>query len=321
MRVIRTDAAQTLTWLETSFSQAITGSPLVLLAKVQRLTPASGTPSGPVSFYRQESSGRLTRLGSSTLNGEGEGSITVAFDPGTYDLLAVYDGNLEDRTSTSNPVTVEIQRATTDTELDEMYSQPVYGQKLMFAVTVDRTSNEIAAVPTGSVEILEGPATLGFGPIGTSGRALVHVPALSVGTHCVIAKYSGDPNNLPSASPSLCFTTDQAEVSIAIETKVERTQDGITAVLTITLRALPPGSGVPLGELALFHNSSPLGTVSLDDAGKASAQVSRLSDERNEIRVEYSGNTNFRAFSGIYAIGPARYQYMPLFSFQVAAHE
>jgi hypothetical protein len=56
------------------------------------------------------------------------------------------------------------------------------------------------AVPTGSITFIDGEAVLGTVNLNGAGQATLDIPTLSVGSHSIVAVYSGDANFVGSAA-------------------------------------------------------------------------------------------------------------------------
>jgi uncharacterized repeat protein (TIGR03803 family) len=68
---------------------------------------------------------------------------------------------------------------------------------------------------------------------------------------------------------------------------------GQTVVLSATVTANPPRSGIPTGTVKFMDGTTQLGTLSLDEMGHASFPISTLTEGMHAITLSYSGNGNF----------------------------
>ncbi len=236
VRVLRTDAAHTRTDLEVSSNPIVAGNPVTLTATVQRVAPAGGTPSGTVTFYTCDPYGPLTQVGSSALDDTGKAAITITPTVGTHEVTATFGGSFEDRSSTAGPISLQVERATTVTQMEVTPAQPVYGQTLVITATVSQVTPGALGSATGSIEILDGTDDVGYGYLDSSGRAQIYVSGLEVGPHCLTATYLGDQNNLNSISSSLCLVVGRADTVVQAEGSVRGTDVGMMAVITVTVR-------------------------------------------------------------------------------------
>ena len=252
VRVLKTDAVRTNTQLEVNAEQLVAGIPVTLRAVVQRISPATGIPSGLVTFNQRASDGTETELASSELGPDGDTSATVILGGNTTELFAKYHGSFDDRFSISNPVGVMVQRAGTSSEIEVIPENPVYGQRLELVGRVVRLDPSSIQHPTGSVQIRDDTALLSYFMLDTSSKLRYGVSRLKVGYHCLDIVYQGDENHLPSTSPSRCVTVSRAEAAIGFESTAEQSGSEIIAAITTRLTALPPGSGTPSGKRSVL---------------------------------------------------------------------
>ncbi len=91
----------------------------------------------------------------------------------------------------SAPVTFTIAPATPKITLDDSGVSAVYGQPVTFGVTVATA----AGAPGGSITFLDGTTPLATVPLDGTGKATLTVSALAIGTHSIVADYSGDTND------------------------------------------------------------------------------------------------------------------------------
>ena len=77
-----------------------------------------------------------------------------------------------------------------------------FGQAVTFTATVAASFTQVGA-PTGSVKFFDGSALLGSDSLDRQSQASFTTSNLSVGTHNIRARYSGDINFNPNAAPTL----------------------------------------------------------------------------------------------------------------------
>ncbi|MFN8630190.1 MAG: Ig-like domain repeat protein, partial [Chloroflexota bacterium] len=129
----------------------------------------------------------------------GSASIsTSALSVGTHTIVASYSGDANNAASTSSPLTQTVNAITTTTAVVSDLNPSVFGQNVTFTATVSPTAvTGTVTISIDGVDVATGDAA---GPV-------VHATAaLTVGTHTVVARYSGDANNLPSTSAGLTQT-------------------------------------------------------------------------------------------------------------------
>ena len=106
-----------------------------------------------------------------------------------------------------------------------------YGQSVTFSATVAPVSGSLT--PTGTVTFTDGSATLAIVPLA-SGAASYTAVALTVGTHPIVAAYSGDTNfqpgtanlsqivTLAAVTTRLCFQLESVGVRTARDLQRDR---------------------------------------------------------------------------------------------------
>ena len=152
------------------------------------VTSAVGIPTGFVKFYDS-----ATKIGSGTLSDSGEvtfstNALDVANSP--HSITAVYTGDETFATSTSEPLSQQIDQDSTTTTLTSNRNPSTFGQMVTFTATV--TSS--IGTPAGTVEFLDDTTLLGSGLLNGSGVVTFSSATLAVGTHSITAEYLGDTN-------------------------------------------------------------------------------------------------------------------------------
>jgi Glycoside hydrolase family 44/Bacterial Ig-like domain (group 3) len=191
----------TTTTLSASAVQITAGQPVVFSVAVT--ATAGPTPSGAVTLLDGS-----TSLGTSSLS-NGTVTFTIAsLTAGTHSITASYAGNSTDAASTSNALSVQVnanapQQTTTTTTLTASPATAPSGQAITLTATVTPSSG--SSSPSGTVTFQDGSTAIGSVPLAT-GKGVITVSTLSVGSHSITAVYSGDAANLPSNSNPVTVT-------------------------------------------------------------------------------------------------------------------
>src|SRR5437867_1062300 len=198
--VTQTVNAQTTTSLASTPNPSVTGQAVTLNATVSPVAPATGVPTGTVTFKDG-----ATVLGTATLvNGSASLSVsTLAI--GSHSLTAVYSGSAAFAGSTSAAVTQTVNSGATatSTSLTSTPNPSTVGQ----AVTLSSTVTSAAGVPTGTVTFRDGATVLGTVTL-VNGSASLVTSALTVGTHPLTATYNGSAAFAVSTSPNVHKAVD-----------------------------------------------------------------------------------------------------------------
>ena len=183
---------------------------------------------------------------------------------------------------------------TTDTVLTTSAMQITSGQSVTFMSTVQPKTG--SGDPTGTVACLDGTTQIGSGTINGSGDTSFTTSTLSVGSHSITAKYSGDSNFSGSTSPAeSVMVTAAAKIGTATSLSASATQ--VTSGQSVTLSAgvtAQSGSGMPTGSIAFLDGATQIGSVMLS-GGSASLSSAALAVGTHSITADYSGNANYTA--------------------------
>jgi large repetitive protein len=259
--------SNTTTVLSTSGTPSVAGAPLTLTAQV---TGKGAAPAGVVQF-----DDGTTVIGTGTVGSNGIATFTTSsLAAGEHILLAIYQGDGNTLTSTSNPVlqnveqrtTVTLSASTGTTVISGTSSAPILiGNPVTFTVTV--TGSNPASQPTGQITLKDGSTVIGTAGVSSSGTATFTITTLVLGPHTLTASYGGDAENFPGTSApftavvQLHPSTNSLTVSSA--TVVEN--QPFTLVATLGGSAILP----PSGTVVFSAGSTTLGSATLNASGIA----------------------------------------------------
>ncbi len=269
--------ATTSTVLSSSGTPSVVGLPVTLRAAV---SGNGATPAGAVTFYQAS-----TALGVGTLDGSGNTSLVVNFaEVGGYTISAVYAGDTNDLTSTSQPFTQQVQKTTTTTTLTSSALTAQQGSSVQFAAQV--SSN--AATPGGVVLFYDGTTLIGSATLNAAGLAVFNYSSLIPGQHNITAVFPGDSNNGTSTSAGLPQVI-QPVTSVGLNAD----RNPASAGATITFTAGVSGAGVvPTGLITFYDGTAILGSAHLNAAGVGSIAVSNLPIGVHAVKATYAGDAN-----------------------------
>lgn len=213
------------TSLISSLNPSARGQPVTLSATVT--STVGGTPTGFVIFL----DGAVS-LGTGTLNGMGLATYTTSsFAGGSHSITAQYAGDPNFASSTSSKLTQVVNPGTSATALSSSLDPSVGGQAVAFTATVSGTGG---GIPTGSVNFLDGPTSLGTGTLNGSGVATFSTSSLAGGPHSITAQYGGDVNFAVSTSSPLTQSIQDFSLP-ATSPAVSVSAPGQTGSATITV--------------------------------------------------------------------------------------
>src|SRR3989454_480188 len=277
----------TSTSLTSTPNPSTTGQAVTLTATVSPVPPATGVPTGTVTFRDGANS-----LSTVTLV-NGSASLTIStLVVGSHSLTAVYSGSATFATSTSptvNQVVNAPAAAATSTTINSTPNPSSLGQ----TVTLSATVTSGAGVPTGTVTFRDGATTLGTVTL-VNGSASLNVTTLAVGSHSLTAAFNGNATFAASTSAVRTQTVNAGNSSTSLTSTPNPSTVGQTVTLSSTVSAVAPATGVPTGTVTFRDGATSLGVVTLVN-GSASLSISTLAAGSHALTAVYSGDASFAA--------------------------
>jgi len=265
------NAGNSTTSLTATPNPSITGQAVTLTATVSAVAPATGVPTGTVTFRDG-----VTVLGTATLVNGSASISTSTLAVGSHPLTAAYGGSATFAASTSATVTQVVNApgvAATTTSLTSTPNPSTTGQ----AVTLTATVTSAAGVPTGTVTFRDGATVLGTATL-VNGSASISISTLAVGTHPLTAAYGGSAAFAASTSATVnqvvnnpaagtdTVSINRAEFVVAQNRlRVEGTTTAVNGVFaaTVEIHNGPAVGGACTGALITTINN-PGGVFRLD---------------------------------------------------------
>ena len=198
----------TITTLTSNPNPSVYGQSVTFTARVEVVAPGAGTPTGTVTFKDG-----ATVLGTGTLNASGLATFTTStLAVGNHSITASYGGDTNDLTSTGtltgrqtvnqSQTTTSVSTVLTTSLIDHGAVVP-FGQPMTLTATVTADAPS-TAVPTGTVDFLDGVTNLGTGTLNNVGTATFTTSTLAAGVYRSIkAVYSGDGTNFAGSTAAL----------------------------------------------------------------------------------------------------------------------
>ncbi|WP_158941571.1 Ig-like domain repeat protein [Granulicella sp. S190] len=264
--------SNTTTVLSTSGTPSVAGTPLTLTAQV---TGKGTAPSGPVNFEDG-----TTIIGTASVGVNGIATLTTSsLSAGQHILLAIYQGDGNTLTSTSNPVLQNIEQRTTvtltaisslGTVTGTSTGPSLVGSPITFTAVV--TGRNATSLPTGSVSLSDGSSALATSSVNSAGIATFTVSTLVLGSHTLTASYGGDTQNFPGTSAALTeviqLHASTNTLTIGSGTVIENKP--FTLVATLQGDAAVP----PSGTVVFSTGGTTLGSATLNASGIATLTTS-----------------------------------------------
>ena len=172
--------------LASSANPSAFGQAVNFTATVVAASPGAGIPSGSIDFLVNG-----VPAGTATLV-NGTASLAISGLPvGSHDVTLQYGGSGNFLPSTSGALVQVVGKAVSRTVVTSNNNPSRLGESvtLTASVSVDLPGR---GTPTGTVEFLDGPLSLGVFALGSDGTAQASLETLAIGNHPITARYSGD---------------------------------------------------------------------------------------------------------------------------------
>ena len=286
----------TQTTVATSANPITYGQSVTLTASVVNAAPGACPPSGTVTFFAGAASLGTSPLIGGSFTSAGTATLTTpAIPAGNASITATYNGSTDCDPSTgtlaSNPEVV-IPDATTTT-LSSSGVDSVTGQ--LVTLTAQVTPNAPGSgTPSGLVTFFDGSTVLGTGSVSADVATLV-TGDLTPGKHIVTASYGGDSDFDTSASGPLTLTVVADTTTIAVSISPNPSSTGQVVSIVVTVKASPPGSGNPTGNVTVLVDGKAVADVTLDSSvdSRATYSTSSLSAGSHAVTAQYSGDAGY----------------------------
>jgi hypothetical protein len=272
------DKTSTQTALNSASSSTLMGKPAAFTAVV---TSATGTPAGQVSFFDG-----TTVLATVAVNSSGIAAFsTTALLPGTHSITAEYLGNNSFVSSTSAILQQVVQLAQPTLLLTGPSSAVDAGTSAQFVANLTTAG----VSPTGTMTLLNGSSIVQTLNVTGNGNLAFSTSTLSIGTHTLIANYSGDANNSSAVSTAVIVVIQQANSNTALVPSADPLTLGAPLTLTATVTSDSPSAG---GQVSFYDGATFLGRVALGPNDKAAFSPASFSLGTHTLTAVYSGDTN-----------------------------
>jgi hypothetical protein len=222
---------------------------------------------------------------------------TNALTAGSHNITAVYSGDTNYATATSNTVIQSVTNGSVTISVVSSLPTSTYGNSVTFTATVSGNG----ATPTGTVTFKDGATTLGPGTLngGTPDTATFSTTALVSGAHSITAVYNGDPNysGNQASSPITQTVIGTTTTSVASLTPTSTYGNAVTFRATVT-----GTGGTPAGSVSFYDGAVLLGTGTLDNGSPDRATFTTTATAldaglHSSITAVYNGSTYFVASS------------------------
>lgn len=278
--------ANTIAAVTSAPNPSLLGSSATFTATLSAASPASGTPTGTVTFVIDG----VDQAPNVTLVGGSAALTTSALVAGNHTLAVKYNGDSNFNISASANYTHTVTNTTTVVTAN--LNPAVFGQSVTFTATVNES---LTGTPTGTVTftidgVAQSPVT-----VNGSAQATLALATLSAGSHTVSATYNGDGTFTASTGSLPTQVVNKASTTTTLASSLNPATSGQSVTFTATVVAVAPGVGIPAGTVTFSIDGVSQSPVTLDGTGKATFTTSALAVGARSIQALYNGNSNFNA--------------------------
>ena len=240
-------------------------------------------PTGSIAFFDG-----TTAIGTVSLSGYQAYFDYPYLNAGSHQVTAVYSGDSNYVSVTSNAVSETVTQAQTTITLTSNVNTVSYVQPFTLTATILPQNTGTA---TGTVTFFDTSSSTSLGTAALANNAAqLTLSKLTPGAHIIVASYQGDANFTGSSSPTYTENIVQAPTTISIAASPTTISLGQSTTLTATIQ---PGAGnTATGAVIFMDNMSPLGFASVSN-NSAQFTVSTLSVGTHAITAQYNGDNNF----------------------------
>ncbi len=275
---------QTTTAMTASPNPANVGQPVTLVARVQAVAPATGTPTGSVEFFDETAD-----LGNAPLV-NGVATLTVrSIRGGARPLTAVYSGDTLFASSVS-PTLNQINNTVGSTTTLTSNPNPSGANQTTRLVATVAGPGPFA---TGNVAFYEGQTLLGVGPLAAA-QAYLDIAFGAIGSHTLQAVFAGDVSYQGSASALYNHVVlESAVVTLTATPNPANVTRDVT--LTATVTSQTPGLVTPTGTVTFMDGATQLGggPAIINGLGTATIPVTFATSGVHNLTAIYSGDSIF----------------------------
>ena len=291
----------TATVVSSSVDPSVPGQTVTYTAIVSATSPATGIPTGTVTFM--DGASTITGCIAQPMVGGVAPCSSVYAGVGVHAITAVYSGDANFTTSTSPVLVQTVIQGATSTLVTSSADPSVSGENVTYTATIAALA-PASGTPSGTATFMDGATTIGgcmAQPL-IGGVAACSVSYLGVGSHTITAVYKGDPNYTSSTSPILTQTVSPASTLTSLASSVDPSVTGQAVTITATVSVVAPGSGAPTGTVAFLDDGTTIAgcaAQAVTGAGVATCDDTFAAAGAETITAVYSGDTDFSSSTSL----------------------
>ena len=219
------------------------GQTVTVHAEVTPVSPATGTPEGAIQFFVDGNPAGLF-VAAGQRRGRAPAQHADRRQPRDH-ARSTSARSANFITSTSAPITQQVNKAATSTTVTSSAAPSVFGQPVTFTATV-AVQAPGAGAPSGTITFTDGSTVLDTVPVSsaTNFQATYTTSSLSVAQHVIVATYNGDGSFLGS-NGNVIQKVQRAQTSTVVTSSANPAQSGQAVTFTAVVAPVAPGAGLP----------------------------------------------------------------------------
>ncbi|MGA7988942.1 MAG: Ig-like domain-containing protein [Candidatus Dormiibacterota bacterium] len=273
-----------------SVNPSVPGQMVTFTAFVAAVAPASGTPTGTVTFM--DGAAPVGGCGPVLVGGTAACTIVYA-GVGSHAITVTYGGDANFTGSASPALTQTITQGATASVVTPSVNPPIAGQGITYTATVSAVA-PASGTPTGTVTFQDGGVPVSGCAAQTlvAGTASCTVTYGAAGTHSVGAVYGGDGTFTGSSSPAVTEDVAATLSATTVTSPVNPWTAGDTGLFSATVAVVSPASVTPSGTVTFVESGTPLTGCAAQPvvAGTATCTAVYSGPGTHAITAVYSGN-------------------------------
>lgn len=265
-----------------SASSSTFGDAVTFTATLTPNAPETAIPSGDVVFAiggREETATLVNGIASVVLDDLPAGSLSV---------IANYGGDDVFEPATSTSIGHVVNKIASNATLASSSNPSAPGQEITLTATVASA----AGTPAGTISFQRGGVTIGTVALDENGIASLTWTEPATGTFDFVANYSGSDSHVSTSSNIVNQIVGQASASLALDVPAEPIAAGTSILMTATVSATPPATGIPEGNVQFSIDGGAAATVALEN-GVASWTTPALEAGTRTFTASYEGFGEF----------------------------
>lgn len=284
------EQADSKTVLGTTNADAVYGEPTIT-ATVTAQAPASGTPTGKVTFHVKNTDTNVTTDYEANLDASGVATLGATLDAGNYSVTATYGSDTDFKASDAAALIQKISPAQTKVALSASTDAPTVGHEVVYSVQVDVVAPGIGT-PTGDVEFSVDGMVIDTVAL-SAGKASVNYTATTPGDKTITARFVGSTNYAADDADPLTQNFKYLS-TVAVEPTTPATY-GQTVTLVADLTVEGPGTTAPTGKVIFYEDGVEIGRADLVATAdptvyQASLATDQLTGGDHVITAKYEGD-------------------------------